>query len=63
MCNNSRPRLSKDLVCDSMSDKRSNMLLAQPDILGQISKCYLAAYWESVCQPKSRHSLLACEVI
>lgn len=49
MCNNSRPRFSEDLVCDSVSDKRPNMLLAQSDFLRQISKCYLAAYWESVC--------------
>lgn len=49
MCNNSRPRFSEDLVRDSVSDKRSDMLLAQSHFLGQISKCHFAAYWESVC--------------
>lgn len=49
MCNNSRPRFSEDLVRDSMSDQRSDMLFAQSDFLRQIPKCDLAAYWESVC--------------
>lgn len=49
MCNDSRSWLSEDPVCDSMSDECLDMLLAQSNFLGQLSKSYFAAYGKSVC--------------